>query len=189
MADFLDELKRRFVRPARPMEDKDVGLVIERLGIMPGHRVFEAGVGSGFLTASLARVVYPDGEVVGVDVAEDRVRAVESNLEALGPVADVVELVVGDAAEVVRRYEPEVLVLDMPGAERVVEEAPGSVKRVAVYCPFVDSAVRAVEALEGRGFEVEWLELVERSWSYEVERGVRPRRFSSHTGFLVFGYG
>jgi len=189
LREFLDELKRRFVRPARPMEDKDVGFLVEKLGIMPGHRVFEAGVGSGFLTASLARVVYPDGKVVGVDVAEDRVRAVESNLEVLGSVADVVELVVGDAVEVVGRYEPDVLVLDMPGAEIVVEEAPGSVKRVAVYCPFVDSAVRAVEALEGKGFEVEWCELVNRSWSHDRERGVRPRRFSSHTGFLVLGYG
>ncbi len=188
MTSFLDELKSGFSRPARPMEDKDVGFVIEKLGIMPGHTVFEAGVGSGFLTASLARVVYPDGEVVGVDVDAGRVEVVRENLRALGDVAEVVTLRVGDAVELVGDHDPDVLVLDMPGAEGVVEEAPDSVRRVAVYCPFVNSAVKTLEAMKGKGFDVDWYEVLERRWASEAERGVRPRLFSSHTGFLVLGY-
>ncbi len=42
-------------------------------GIKPGMRVADLGFGSGKTTFYLHKLVQPDGEVVGVDIAEDRV--------------------------------------------------------------------------------------------------------------------
>lgn len=44
---------------------------IERAGIRPGERVLEVGCGTGTLTLAAKRAAGPDGEVFGVDVAED----------------------------------------------------------------------------------------------------------------------
>ena len=43
-------------------------------GIKPGMRVADLGFGSGKTTFYLHKLVQPDGEVVGVDFAEDRIK-------------------------------------------------------------------------------------------------------------------
>jgi SAM-dependent methyltransferase len=43
-------------------------------GIKPGMRVADLGYGSGKTTFYLHKLVQPDGEVVGIDIAEDRIK-------------------------------------------------------------------------------------------------------------------
>jgi SAM-dependent methyltransferase len=46
-------------------------------GIKPGMRVADLGFGSGKTTFNLHKLVQPNGEVVGVDMAEDRIKYAE----------------------------------------------------------------------------------------------------------------
>ncbi|WP_157666174.1 methyltransferase domain-containing protein [Methanopyrus sp. KOL6] len=189
----LDRLKvSSFERVTRPIEPKDSGLITERLGLLPGHRVFESGVGSGFLTASIARIVYPDGEVVGIEIDVRKLKKARENLEQLGKVYErSVTLKHGDAREYLEGLEDEfdAMVLDLPEPDRVLEVGLNAIKsngKVAVFCPFFEQ-VRAVwQILEDRCTWLEAVELIERKLQVE-KRGIRPGRTLGHTGFIVFG--
>ncbi len=47
--------------------------ILHSLDASPGDKVLDLGCGSGELTAEIARLVGPDGTVVGVDSSEDMV--------------------------------------------------------------------------------------------------------------------
>lgn len=47
--------------------------ILQSLGASPGDKVLDLGCGSGEVTAEIARLVGPDGSVVGVDSSEDMV--------------------------------------------------------------------------------------------------------------------
>jgi SAM-dependent methyltransferase len=49
------------------------GPILQSLGASPGDKVLDLGCGSGEVTAEIARLVEPDGIVVGVDSSEDMV--------------------------------------------------------------------------------------------------------------------
>lgn len=47
--------------------------ILQSLDATPGDKVLDLGCGSGEVTAEIARLVGPDGIVVGVDASEDMV--------------------------------------------------------------------------------------------------------------------
>ena len=53
-------------------------------GIKPGMRVADLGFGSGKTTFYLHKLVQPNGEVIGVDVAEDRIKYAEKHYRNKG---------------------------------------------------------------------------------------------------------
>ncbi len=53
-------------------------------GIKPGMRVADLGFGSGKTTIYLHKLVQPKGEVVGVDIAEDRIKYAEKHYDRDG---------------------------------------------------------------------------------------------------------
>jgi 2-polyprenyl-3-methyl-5-hydroxy-6-metoxy-1,4-benzoquinol methylase len=76
IAAFLKQRRRPIPHPPRLtflFENRLVGAfvgpgrLIERLGVVPGMRVLDAGCGPGRLTIPLARAVGPGGEVVALD--------------------------------------------------------------------------------------------------------------------------
>ncbi|MDI3297952.1 MAG: methyltransferase domain-containing protein [Bacillota bacterium] len=69
--------------------------VLPALELAPGLDVLEVGVGTGFLTPSLARAVEPGGHLVGLDVQPDHFERIRWRLEEAG--LRNVELVQGDA--------------------------------------------------------------------------------------------
>jgi SAM-dependent methyltransferase len=62
---------------------KTDGKIVERqalwAGIKPGMRVADLGFGSGKTTFYLNKLVQPNGEVVGIDIAEDRIKYANKN--------------------------------------------------------------------------------------------------------------
>ncbi len=60
-----------------------MAIMLEQLGLEPGHRVLEIGAGTGYNAALMAHLV-GSGEVVTLDIDEDIVEAAQSHLAAAG---------------------------------------------------------------------------------------------------------
>jgi protein-L-isoaspartate(D-aspartate) O-methyltransferase len=59
-------------------------IMLEQLGVQPGHRVLEVGAGTGYNAALLAYLAGPSGSVTTVDVDDDIVSAAREHLAASG---------------------------------------------------------------------------------------------------------
>ncbi|MEU7020220.1 methyltransferase, FxLD system [Streptomyces sp. NPDC046203] len=73
-----------------------VGLMLEQLGVEPGHRVLEIGAGTGYNAGLLGHLVGETGHVTTIDVDDDIVQGARTGLAAAG--IDNVEVVLGDGA-------------------------------------------------------------------------------------------
>jgi protein-L-isoaspartate(D-aspartate) O-methyltransferase len=67
-----------------------MAIMIEQLGLLPGHRVLEIGTGSGYNAAVMAEVVGPGGQVVTIDIDPELVTRARSSLCEAGYDAVVV---------------------------------------------------------------------------------------------------
>jgi arsenite methyltransferase len=70
-------------------------VVREALGLRPGERVLDIGVGPGFLAAEMAAEVAPDGRVCGIDPSDSMLAIAKTRAVPAGGVP--VELTSGDA--------------------------------------------------------------------------------------------
>jgi protein-L-isoaspartate(D-aspartate) O-methyltransferase len=61
-----------------------MAIMLEQLGLEPGHRVLEIGAGTGYNAALLAHLVGAAGQVVTVDIDADIVEAARAHLQAAG---------------------------------------------------------------------------------------------------------
>ncbi len=61
-----------------------MGIMLEQLGLEPGHKVLEIGAGTGYNAALMAHIVGETGQVITVDIDEDLVEAARENLARAG---------------------------------------------------------------------------------------------------------
>ena len=61
-----------------------MGIMLEQLGLEPGHKVLEIGAGTGYNAALMAHIVGETGQVVTIDIDEDLVEAAREHLKAAG---------------------------------------------------------------------------------------------------------
>ncbi|MDT0378413.1 methyltransferase, FxLD system [Streptomyces sp. DSM 42041] len=73
-----------------------VAAMLEQLDIAPGHRVLEAGAGTGYNAAVMATIAGDTGHVTTIDVDDDLVAAAQKNLAAAD--IDNVEVLLADGA-------------------------------------------------------------------------------------------
>ena len=71
-----------------------MAIMLEQLGLEPGHRVLEIGAGTGYNAALMAHIVGEAGRVVTVDIDEDIVEAAREHLASAG--YEQVDLVCAD---------------------------------------------------------------------------------------------
>ncbi|MEU9834529.1 methyltransferase, FxLD system [Streptosporangium sp. NPDC048047] len=74
-----------------------MAVMLEQLGMEPGHRVLEVGAGTGYNAALLAYLAGPGGRVTSVDIDPDLVGRARGHLAEAGFTG--VEVVCGDGAE------------------------------------------------------------------------------------------
>lgn len=187
---LIDYIERGFKRRSQVIYPKDHGIIIMLLDLKPGMRVLEIGVGSGFTTAVLARVVGANGHVYSYEIRRDMAEVARRNIEAAG-LADKVTLKVRDARDGVDERGLDAAVVDMPdpwAVLRVLEEAlmPGA--PVVFFLPAINQVQRLLGALELRRCwaETRVLEVLLREYEARAD-ALRPRTtMVAHTGYLVF---
>ncbi|HEX2066149.1 MAG TPA: tRNA (adenine-N1)-methyltransferase [Candidatus Thermoplasmatota archaeon] len=190
----LPDLVGTLQRKAQIITPKDASRIVFELGVGPGDRVLESGIGSGAATLLLAWAVGPDGLVAAQELREEFADWARGNLERAGLAARlrtfIGDLTQGLAPGLAEAGPYQAVLLDQPepwlALPHIVPAlAPGA--RVACYTPQVSQMEQAAKALHGLGFaQVRCLELIERAWEVK-ERGSRPSfEGLGHTGFLVF---
>lgn len=189
----LADLAATLARKAQVILPKDSSRILFELGIGPGSRVLESGIGSAGLTIPLCWAVGAAGKVVVQELREDFGEWGRGNVEKAG-LADRLEVHLGDMTLGLApgvRGPFDAAVLDQPEPWKAVPHlvpalAPGAT--VACYTPQVAQMEEASRALSRAGFaDVRQMELIERRWEVK-ERGSRPSfEGLGHTGFLVFG--
>jgi protein-L-isoaspartate(D-aspartate) O-methyltransferase len=61
-----------------------MAIMLDQLGLEPGHRVLEIGTGSGYNAAVMSQVVGPQGQVVSIDIDPELVERSRASLAAAG---------------------------------------------------------------------------------------------------------
>lgn len=186
------DLAATLERKAQIILPKDASRIVFELGLAPGDRVLESGIGSGAATLALLSAVRPGGAVVAQELRDEFAAFARENVGRAG-LADGLTVAVGDLTEglapgVAGPFQA--LLLDQPEPWRALPHALPALDagaRIACYCPQVVQVEEAVRALRRLGcVEARALELIERAWEVK-ERGSRPAFDGlGHTGFLVF---
>jgi len=191
---MLSDFVLSMARGAAIIYPKDAAQIVSLADIQPGHRVMEAGVGSGALSMSILRAVGEQGSLVSVERREEFADIARANAEAFfGHQLAQWSIEVGDFQDLATAHSEgsvDRVVLDMLAPWECVEAVshvliPGGV--VAVYVATVTQLSRVVEAIRssGRFTNPESLEVLLRPWHVEG-LAVRPEhRMIGHTGFLM----
>ena len=186
------DLAATIQRKAQIILPKDASRIAFELGLGPGDRVLESGIGSGAATIALLALVRPGGEVVAQELREEFADWARDNVVRAG-LADGLTVVLGDLTQGLApdaKGPFQACLLDQPEpwlAIPHVMPALDAGARLACYCPQVSQVEETVRTLRRLGFaNVRALELIERAWEVK-ERGSRPSFDGlGHTGFLVF---
>ncbi len=180
-------------RKAQTIGAKDVSRIVFELGIGPGDRVLESGIGSGAATMVLASAVGANGKVVVQELREDFAEWASENLVSAG-LKDRVDVYLGDLTQGVAEGVTgpfDAALLDQPEPWIALPNfAPMLARgaRVCCFCPQVTQMENVVRTMESMGFcDVRGMELIERKWDVK-DRRIRPSSEGlGHTAFLVFG--
>lgn len=191
---MLSDFVLSMARGAAIIYPKDAAQIVSLADIQPGHRVMEAGVGSGALSMSILRAVGEQGSLISLERREEFADIALANAEAFfGHPLQQWSIEVGDFQDLATAHPEgsvDRVVLDMLAPWECVEAVshvliPGGV--LAVYVATVTQLSRVVEAVRGSGrfTNPESLEVLLRPWHVEG-LAVRPEhRMIGHTGFLM----
>ena len=81
---YIMEHTEEAIRLDRKTDSESLGKQSLWAGIQPGMRVADVGCGSGITTSYLHQLIQPDGEIVGIDASESRIRHAAGQYAAHG---------------------------------------------------------------------------------------------------------
>jgi len=197
----LPEMSKGMLRRAQTISAKDAGFMTSRMGIGPGDRVLEAGIGSGGLSMYIARILGSSGIHVTVeprsehaDVALENLRRCEESwleFPSHHHIEGAIEEVSNEISAISSSFDA--IILDLPEHPSAIYSVASMLNiggRMVCYCPVTSQLENAWIACEEQGLEVEWAgELIQRQWGKASKGGVRPVNGPfGHTAFLLLAY-
>lgn len=164
---------------------KDIGMVISYTGIGKKSKVVEAGAGSGFATVVLGNIVK---SIVSYERNAEFCVLAKNNVEKAG--LKNVKIKKGDVLEGIKEKGVDLVLLDMPEANKAVGHAYGALGdggHLVGFLPNMEQAKEFYFACEKENFsDVFMLESIVREYDVRVY-GVRPKHVGlTHTAYLVF---
>jgi tRNA (adenine57-N1/adenine58-N1)-methyltransferase len=185
LQDKLQGLKRM----AQIILPRDSAQIIINCSIEPGHKVLEAGIGSGSLTIALASTIAPNGKVISYDNREDFIKHARNNLK-VAELENFVETKLKDVTTGIEEKNLDAVILDIPNPWEAVGHAYKSLKPGGYFSSFsplstqVEKTVR--EIYKNKFIEVKTIENIQRE-IIVTENGMRPRfDMLGHTGYMTF---
>ena len=176
-------------RPTQIMYDKDIGLVMFRLGLSPGQSVVEAGTGSGAMTASLANAIEPGGHVYSYEIRPEYVETAKRNLARMG-LEEYVTIRNTDARLGFAERDVDAVFIDLGDPWEVIEPAHAVLKGGHVFgsfSPTINQVEKVVEAMKGKFVDIETVECLVRGIRVETGKTRPMSLMVGHTGYLTFG--
>ena len=185
LADLLTELPRT----TQIMYPKDIGFILVTVGVGPGHKVMEAGTGSGSMTTALAHAVGQSGQVISYEIKPDVQNLARKNLTRFG-LASRVDFKLRDIQEGVDETNADSFFLDVPNPYDYTAQVRTALKPGGFLCcllPTFNQVEKTLYSLHRENFAfIEVCEILLRYYQAEPSK-LRPTdRMVAHTGFLVF---
>ncbi len=181
-ANFVDKLEKLKRGPAI-ITKKDIGYIITSTGIHRNSKILDAGTGSGFLSAYLARIT---PNVVTYEKNPEFLNIAKKNFKDLGLDIIVKEK---DIYEGIDEKNLDLIVLDLPEPWNVLDHAKKALRNgqfLVCYLPTISQVIRLIENCKDKFVLEKVVELMEREWYVEGLK-VRPKsQMIAHTAFLVF---
>ncbi|MBD3390354.1 methyltransferase domain-containing protein [Candidatus Micrarchaeota archaeon] len=167
------------------MIPKDIGMVISYTGIGKKSRVLEAGAGSGFSTIVLANICK---DVISYERKGEFAKIAEGNVKKAG--LKNVKIKQKDILDGIREKNLDLVLLDMPGADKAVPPAYKALGKKGQLVGFLPNSEQAKEfyfKCGESGFRTVFM-LENMVREYEVRPyGMRPKNIGlTHTAYLVF---
>ncbi len=182
---FIDYIEKMRKMP-QIIQPKDAAMIVAVTGLNKGSNVVEAGIGSGALTVFLANTISP-GKIYSYEIREDFAKIAEKNIKEFK--LDNVFIKIKDIYKGIEEKNVDLVALDLPEPEKVVETAYDSLKYggfIFAYTPSLEQMLRFRKKARDY-FQIKTIECIVRD--YESKKlGTRPKTLMiGHTGFLTFG--
>jgi tRNA (adenine57-N1/adenine58-N1)-methyltransferase len=187
----MDYLFRAFRRVTQVIYPKDLGLMIIISGIEPGAKVLEAGVGTGFLTATLARIVGDSGHVYAYELREENIERARRNLELEG-LLNRVTLKKGDVRKDVSEKGLDAAFLDIPdpwNALGILKKTLKPSSPAVFFVPTLNQVVKFLKAVNNEKclIDIHIYESILREYQ-PIPEALRPYTIMiGHTGYVIYG--
>ncbi|MBS3140929.1 methyltransferase domain-containing protein [Candidatus Woesearchaeota archaeon] len=181
---FLEKLEKIKRGPAI-IQKKDIGIILSYTSIDKDSIVLDAGSGSGVLSANLARFVK---KVYSYEKNKEFYEIAKENFSFLK--IKNIEIKNNDIYEGIKESNLDLITLDLPEPERVLQHAEKALKQgsyLVAYLPNITQVITFTNEVKNHhSFSIEKiLENIERAW--KIEPGIaRPEHQGlMHTAFLV----
>ncbi|PIQ87331.1 MAG: hypothetical protein COV74_01180 [Candidatus Omnitrophica bacterium CG11_big_fil_rev_8_21_14_0_20_45_26] len=185
----VEDLVMKTKRQSGIIYPKDAAILMMRLGIGPGTRVIEVGVGSGSLTTALASAVRPEGMIYSYDIRRDFLELAKGNLKR-ARVDQYVALKERTGIQPFDEKDADAIVLDVPEPWHEIENIKGSLKsggHVVSLNPTYNQIEQMSGTLGAAGFVmIEAQEILVRGILARPGKTRPEQRMVSHTEFLLF---
>ena len=181
-ANFIDKLEKLKRGPAI-ITKKDIGYIIASTGMHRNSKILDAGTGSGFLTAFLARIT---PNIITYEKNPEFLNIARKNFKDLGLDLEIKEK---DIYQGIDEKNLDLIILDLPEPWKVLDHAKKALRNgqfLVCYLPTISQVIELVKKSEGNFLLEKVSEILEREWHVEGLK-VRPKsQMIAHTAFLVF---
>ena len=181
-ANFVDKLEKLKRGPAI-ITKKDIGYIIASTGMHRNSKILDAGTGSGFLTAFLARIT---PNIITYEKNPEFLNIARKNFKDLGLDLEIKEK---DIYQGIDEKNLDLIILDLPEPWKVLDHAKKALRNgqfLVCYLPTISQVIELVKKSEGNFLLEKVSEILEREWHVEGLK-VRPKsQMIAHTAFLVF---